>query len=128
MRFLPAIFASVALMLSLSGSAGAEGMRCGQRLVSKGDTLHEVRSRCGDPTATDRRVVTRKEKRRVRGPCFKERDGQVKCEHVEEYTVELVIDEWTYDFGPRRFVHYLTFHDGKLHDVTTGSYGRVEAD
>jgi len=34
-----------------------------------------------------------------------------------------VVDEWTYDFGPQRFVHYLTFLDGKLARVETGSYG-----
>lgn len=31
-----------------------------------------------------------------------------------EQTVEVAIDEWTYDFGPHRFVQHLTFEQGKL--------------
>jgi Protein of unknown function (DUF2845) len=30
---------------------------------------------------------------------------------------------WTYNFGPTRFVYYLTFQEGKLIDITTGDYG-----
>jgi len=32
-------------------------------------------------------------------------------------------DEWTYDFGPDRFVYHLTFRSGRLIDVKTGDYG-----
>jgi hypothetical protein len=45
------------------------------------------------------------------------------CERVEEYSIDVVIDEWTYDFGRYRFVRYLTFIDGKLSSVETGGYG-----
>jgi hypothetical protein len=34
-----------------------------------------------------------------------------------------LIDEWIYDFGPETFVRYLTFVDGRLFRVDTGSYG-----
>lgn len=120
----------VAVLLGVGGnsSASTDGMRCGQRLVSTGDTLYAVRQVCGEPAATDRRIVTRTSKRRVSGPCFKDRDGQVRCDRVEEVTVEVVVDEWTYDFGPRRFVHYVTFEDGKLVKITTGGYGSADAD
>jgi hypothetical protein len=87
-----------------------------------------VRNVCGEPAATDRRVVTRTERRRVSAPCFKGPDGVVRCDRVEEYTVDVVIDEWTYDFGPRRFVHYVTFENGKLVKISTGGYGSADAD
>jgi uncharacterized protein DUF2845 len=115
-----------ATLFSISSNASTDGMRCGQRLISTGDTLYAVRNVCGEPSASDRRVVQRTGKRRVSGPCFKDRDGAVRCDRVEEYTVEIVIDEWTYDFGPRRFVHYLTFEDGKLIKVATGGYGSAD--
>lgn len=118
----------VVLLFSAPSDAGTDGMRCGQRLVSTGDSLYSVRSVCGEPAATDRRIVQRTGKRKVSGPCFKDRDGQIRCERVEEFTIEVVIDEWTYDFGPRRFVHFLTFEDGKLIKVATGGYGSAEAD
>jgi uncharacterized protein DUF2845 len=116
------------LLVSVPSDASTDGMRCGQRLVSTGDTLYAVRSVCGEPAATDRRIVQRTGRRKVSAPCFKDRDGQVRCERVEEYTVDVVIDEWTYDFGPRRFVHYLTFEDSKLIKVATGGYGSADAD
>lgn len=103
--------------------AATDGMRCGQRLVSKGDTLYSVRAVCGEPDAADRRVVTRSERRRVRGPCFKGEDGKLRCERSEEVLVDVVIDEWTYDFGAQRFIRYLTFENGALSRVVTGGYG-----
>jgi len=38
-------------------------------------------------------------------------------------TVTVAIDEWTYDFGPTRFVRYLTFEQSRLISVTEGDYG-----
>lgn len=107
-------------LVALAADAGADGMRCGGRLVSKGDSTYEVKSRCGAPQEATRRVETRTERRRVRAPCA---PGEVRCERVQEVTVDVVIDEWTYDFGPQRFVHYLSFVDGKLGRVETGGYG-----
>lgn len=114
-----AVLSAAALMLG-AGDAAAEGMRCGNRLVSKGDSTYEVRSRCGEPREATRRVETRSERRRVRVPCGR---GEARCDRVQEVTVDVVIDEWVYDFGPQTFVRYLTFVDGKLFRVNTGSYG-----
>lgn len=110
------------LALGLVGTeAAADGMRCGTRLVSAGDSTYAVRSRCGDPQDATRRVETRTERRRVRVPCG--RNGEAQCDRVQEVSADVVVDEWVYDFGPQRFVHYLTFVDNKLARVETGSYG-----
>lgn len=114
------------LLSGATDAAATAGMRCGQRLVSKGDTLYSVRAVCGEPDAADRRVVTRSERRRVRGPCFKAEDGKLRCERSEEVFVDVVIDEWTYDFGAQRFIRYLTFENGSLSRVVTGGYGYKE--
>lgn len=103
-----------------AGEAGAEGMRCGNRLVSKGDSTYSVRSRCGEPNDATRRVETRTERRRVRVACGR---GDAQCDRVQEVSTDVVVDEWIYDFGPQQFVRYLTFLDGKLARVETGSYG-----
>ena len=103
-----------------AGDAAADGMRCNNRLVSKGDSTYLVRSRCGEPNDATRRVETRTERRRVRVPCG---PGGVLCDRVEEVSTDVVIDEWTYDFGPQQFVRYLTFVDGKLFHTATGGYG-----
>lgn len=101
-------------------AAGADGMRCGNRLISTGDSTYLVRSRCGEPQDATRRTETRTERRRVRVRCG---NGEARCDREQEVSAEVVVDEWTYDFGPRRFVHYLTFLDGKLARVATGGYG-----
>jgi hypothetical protein len=46
---------------------------------------------------------------------------------VIEETVEVIVDEWTYDFGKNRFIRYLTFEQGKLVRITAGRYGRKDA-
>jgi hypothetical protein len=111
-----------ALALGLAeAEAEADGMRCGSRLIAAGDSTYTVKSRCGDPQDVSRRVETRTERRRVRVPCG--RGGEARCDSVQEVSADVVVDEWTYDFGPQRFVHFLTFLDGKLARVETGGYG-----
>jgi hypothetical protein len=112
-RLLPVI------ALAFAPPALADGMRCGQRLVSSGDSLYEVRSRCGEPDAAERRTEQRRVERRVHVPC----EGARRCVRTDSVTVDVVIDEWVYDLGRQRFIRYLTFEDGKLRVVTTGSYG-----
>ncbi|HYQ81568.1 MAG TPA: DUF2845 domain-containing protein [Anaeromyxobacteraceae bacterium] len=36
---------------------------------------------------------------------------------------EVVVEVWTYDFGPTAFVRFLKFVDGRLGRIETGSYG-----
>lgn len=116
------LYASLAALAVTFGAAdaSAEGLRCRNRLVSKGDSTYEVRSRCGEPDDVSRRIETRTERRRVRVPCGR---GEALCDRVQEVTVDVVIDEWVYDFGPQTFVRYLTFVDSRLFRVDTGSYG-----
>lgn len=123
MRALWSALLGAALFSSFSLFAApvvADGMSCGSRLVSKGDSLYQVRSVCGEPDDAQRRVETRTERRRVRVPC---RHGAGQCESTVEHTTDVVVDEWTYDFGRARFIRYLTFLDGRLATVNTGSYG-----
>jgi len=37
--------------------------------------------------------------------------------------VERRIDEWTYNLGPTRFMRILTFNNGRLEEVISGSKG-----
>jgi hypothetical protein len=109
-----------------AGSAQADGMRCGRRLVSEGDLLYEVRERCGDPDATSQRVEYRTVRAYEAGACYQEQ-GQVRCGRMVERTIEVVIDEWVYDRGEHKFVRYLTFEQGRLAHVRTGHYGSKDS-
>ncbi len=122
-----------ALWVWAPAPASAGGMRCGNKLVSVGDSLYDVRAACGEPAATERRVEYRTVRRRVRVPCFQERDphsgkDRLVCEREESHTVEVVLDVWTYDFGKRRLIHHALFEQGQLVNVTTGGYGHRDPD
>jgi len=108
-----------------SAPARADGMQCGERLVTSGDTLYKVRSTCGDPDDARHRVEYRTVRVRVPGPCLEE-NGRRRCERETEQTIEVVIDEWVYDFGKNRFVEYLYFEQGNLVRVSEGSYGHKD--
>ena len=108
--------APFALALALGSSwpverARADTMRCGNKLVSTGDLLYDVRGRCGEPTFARQHV----EYRTVSG--WGPGVGAAR-------TIEVVIDEWTYDFGPRQFVQHLIFEQGRLVSVVSGHRGQ----
>lgn len=116
----------VALLLvagmTASGSARADSMGCKDRIVSSGDSRYEVKSVCGDPDDASQRVEYRTVRGRVAGPCTRSGD-KIVCSQTREHVVEVVIDEWTYDFGRNRFIQYLTFEQGRLVSVRSGGYG-----
>jgi hypothetical protein len=93
-----------------AGSAMADTMRCGTKLVATGDSPYDVRSRCGEPAFATRRVEYRSVS------AFGAGVGATR-------TVEVVIDEWTYDFGPQHFVQHLIFEQGRLVSVVSGHRG-----
>jgi len=109
--------------LTTSGSARADSLACDGRIVSTGDSRYEVKSVCGEPDDVVQRVEYRTVRGRVSGPCVRE-GGKIRCSQTREQVFEVVIDEWTYDFGRNRFIEYLTFEEGKLLSIRTGSYGR----
>ncbi|HET7544850.1 MAG TPA: DUF2845 domain-containing protein [Polyangiaceae bacterium] len=102
--------------------ARADGMQCRDRLVSSGDTLYQVRATCGEPDDASHRIEYRTVRVRRPGACVEE-NGRRRCDTEVEQTIEVVIDEWVYDFGKNRFLEFLYFEQGKLVRVTEGSYG-----
>lgn len=105
---------------TFAGDAQAfQGFRCGTgRLVEEGDRPPEVQNRCGDPDTAD----TREEHRTVRRTVWTYVDGVPVGKEVE-VSVSVMIDEWTYDLGPHRFVRHLIFEDGRLVRVWTADRG-----
>jgi len=116
---------SLALPLLLAWLVSApvhadDGFRCGTgRLVSVGDRMSEVYNRCGDPDAVNTRIEKRKVKHKVSRWV-----GGVQESVIEEEEVEVPLDEWTYDLGPRSFIRYVLFENGSVINVMTGGYGK----
>lgn len=42
---------------------------------------------------------------------------------TERRSVTREYEEWTYNFGPRRFMQVVTFENGRLIDVQSAGYG-----
>ncbi len=120
-----ALALSVAALIT-SASARADTLSCEGRIVATGDTRYDVKSVCGEPDDAVQRVEYRTLRGRVSGPCARS-DGKIICSQTREQVIEVVIEEWTYDFGRNRFVEYLTFEQGRLLSIRTGSYGRKPA-
>ena len=97
------LFALVSPVL-FAGPARADGFHCGTRLVKTGDSDHAVISKCGEPQS--------------RGPWLETQcSPRGHCQSVQ------VGEQWTYDFGPDRFMRHLRFRNQRLEAVERGDYG-----
>jgi|GEM_PF-1775114 len=99
----PATVWGIALCLWASMTF-ADSMRCGNRLVSTGDTKIEVLATCGEPFS--REVIGEKTVER----------------YYSDATVSktMLVERWAYYFGPHEFIYYLTFEGDTLVDVESG--------
>jgi len=116
-----------ALALGLVGSDAEawSSMRCGNDLVTVGDSLYEVRSTCGEPDQLDAYVEYRTVRERVGRRCTRSDQGKERCtDIVVERTIEVPMHLAVYDFGRNRFIQLLTFERGRLRSVATGGYGK----
>lgn len=100
--------AVVLLALVLTAShAAADTFRCGNRLVRDGDPIEEVHRRCGDPTFRT----------------FSTEYVSFETASGLAVTKAVAVETWTYNRGPREFVRYLKFRDGRLVSIVEGDYG-----
>jgi len=99
-------------------------MRCGNRLVDRGDPLYKVKALCGEPDHQQSTVEYRTVRQRVRGPCHTDRQGNRICSDAfQERTIEVPVDLLIYDFGRNQFVNHLRFEFSELIDIQSGDYG-----
>jgi hypothetical protein len=117
-RALVAMSLSIAPLLLAHTASARDGFRCGNRLVTQGDPMLEVRKKCGDPDFVSQRTERRKIKARTRHVS----NGQI-IEVGDEETIEILLEEWTYDLGPHRLVRFVDFEDARVCRITTGEYG-----
>lgn len=95
--------------LLAAGTASADSMRCGSKLLTDGDPSDKVLALCGPPAAIERREILR--------PWGYQRGVTVHS------TYEVSVELWTYNFGPSKLMYRLRFEDGLLVDVDTLGHG-----
>lgn len=84
------------------------GPECGNRIISAGDTKSEVLIKCGEPFYKDSHQEELRE----------------RIDETSSRKVYVTIEEWTYNYGPQRFMRIITFRNGTVVDIRTGGYGR----
>jgi hypothetical protein len=102
----------LALVITLVATS-AQAFRCGRQLVQIGDYKLDVLEKCGDPDMVEERTA-------IRGSRLRHPYGALEIDQFEE----VVIEEWVYNFGPRKFKQLLEFEDGVLKKIRNLDYGR----
>jgi hypothetical protein len=105
--------ASLSLLACLALCAlPAHALRCGNNIVSEGDSTMLLLRNCGEPTQKEHFVD------RIPVGTY----DQVRGEYYTAYD-EQPYDVWTYNFGPRRFIQRITIKGGKIHRIESQGYG-----
>jgi hypothetical protein len=89
-----------------------DAIRCDGGLVTVGDAALDVAAKCGPPALREEHLVER-------GASWREGAPGVTRERRDVSVVE----RWTYNFGPDRFIQIVTLAGGKVRHVEHGGYG-----
>ncbi len=122
--------AAVFCLLLLGVSSDAFALRCGSKLVTEGMHIGEVLAACGEPAVESTRRVFIEENPPVlvggRRVYRRNADGLYVTQSIGPITREVEIIEFTYNFGPRKFMRLLEFRNGYLADIRDLGYGYYE--
>lgn len=126
MKVLLSLPMSILIVAMFSPTAWA--FRCNSYVIDTGMPKIEVMQKCGSPSSQDTHVEHRVIRTRQSSQAdyrsrdllrnYRDRDSQ-----EIEREIEVVIDEWIYNFGPTRFMQLLRFEDGRLVEIKDLGYG-----
>jgi hypothetical protein len=97
---------------AFSASARADSINCDRGIVSTGDSKLDLLAKCGEPALMEARLEERSHYQ-------VSQDGRSGAGHSVTFKVE----RWTYNFGPQRFLQFVTLETGRVTSVERGSYG-----
>jgi len=111
------------LLLAVLAAMPAHAFRCGNKIVIKNMHEEQVLRACGKPTSVRHLGYTiRNVDLRVRRG-FSSTLSTRGYSHYGYYTEEVVVTEYVYNFGPRKFMRRLRFEGGILVSIETIGYG-----
>ncbi len=119
--FLSVIAALLGGTLLASAAYADLGLRCGTRLITTGDTIERVLNECGEPSL----VQSWEEERIHRYPNYSHTDDDDFDYYgpVHRVIVHVIVEVWTYNRGPHRFIDRVRFENGRVKKIRSGSYG-----
>ena len=108
--FLLILFTSLIVTFQTTSYAVETGtLSCHGGIVSIGDTVGEVISKCGQPAYT-----TQRERKNVEQAANGARDKTI---------TSTTIDDWTFNFGPNQFQYRLVLENGRVTQIESLDYG-----
>lgn len=81
--------------------AAADSMRCDGGIVSVGDSKLDLFGKCGPPVLQETEPIA----------------------PTSAVDLSMLLERWTYNFGPERFLQIVTLQGGKVVAIERGSYG-----
>ncbi len=110
MKILLLLAFSMIVLLSftpVNSESGDLNMRCGDRVVSVGDSATDLMAKCGEPASKNKWEEV-----------IRERLGDDTARKIY-----ITVEDWTYNFVPNQFLRIFTLRNGKVTDIRTGGYG-----
>ncbi len=116
MKTIKIVLASFVILFIFSTNGFA--FRCGNGLVSSGDTKMQVTITCGKPTSKEKACEGRKTSTSVA------KDGKIK----KTKKCANMVDIWYYNCGDNDYIYALTFENGKLTKESNEGRGKGKSD
>lgn len=106
-----------AILASISWDASAQAMECGNKLITRGDSISKVATLCGNPAQVDRTSIVRSASA-----------GWVNGRWVQSggAQVEIPVEIWLYNFGPDKLMQQIRFENGRVVKIETLDFGYAE--
>jgi len=111
------------------GQIHAASLRCGVRIITEGDYKDRVLAECGAPDHVEvweeEHVYRFQHHPRYYGIYDNYDYGPNITEPGRPFRVKklVVVEVWTYNHGPTRFLDHLRLENGIVTDITSGDYG-----
>jgi hypothetical protein len=116
-RWVGALLAIVVIGCATPAARADDSMRCGSKLVTRGDGKDKVRTLCGEPTSVSLQGVIR------RAPRYEYGYGYGRYTYYGPGWIEMPIEIWTYNFGSSKLLRKLRFVGDELEYIETDGYG-----
>ena len=130
MRKILILLGSTLFLGLVATGAQANSMRCDRDLISRGDNQGEVLAACGEPVFATHKTIYRSGIPTRRFGTFSSLGNGYYVDitrreliHHNRSVVEVPVEVWTYNFGPRVFMREVTFVDGRVDRIRTLGYG-----
>ncbi len=121
-------------LVMLFHAESAFAMRCGTHLVREGDSRGRVLQLCGEPTDVSQRVEEQSVRQAVPAVSLvRTSDGTAPLPAPQAGPVTvlsasraILIESWTFNFGPDRAMQRVVFYDGVVHHIEALGRGYLE--